>query len=260
MNLGLAGRAAIVMASSEGLGKACAMALAQEGAGPVVVNGRHEDTVAATRDEIRTATGAEVIPVVGDVGTQDGRRRLLAACPEPDILITNNAGPPPGSIADWDEGAWIAGLEANLIAPALMIRAVLPGMRARGFGRIVNMTSAMVKAPFPMMGLSTAARNGLVALSKAVSLEVAVDNVTINNLLPERFDTGRTHALARRDAEQKGISYEQAIEEIRDSIAARRLGRPEEYGAACAYLCSVQAGYISGQNLSLDGGTYPGVF
>jgi NAD(P)-dependent dehydrogenase (short-subunit alcohol dehydrogenase family) len=143
--------AAIVMASSEGLGQACAAALAPEGADPVV-NGRHEDTVKATQDEIHAATGAEVIPVVGDVGTQDARRRLLAACPEPDILATSNAGPPPGSIADWDDDAWMAGQEAKLIAPALMIRAVLPGMRARGFGRIVNMSPAMAKARIPMMG------------------------------------------------------------------------------------------------------------
>jgi 3-oxoacyl-[acyl-carrier protein] reductase len=260
MKLGLEGRPAIVMASSEGLGRACAMALAQEGASPVVINGRHDDTVEVARKEIHAATGANVIPVIGDVTTDDCRERLLAACPEPDILVTNNAGPPPGSIADWDEDAWIAGLEANLLAPALMIRAVLPGMRARGFGRIVNMTSAMVKAPFPMMGLSTAARSGLVAFSKSISFEAAADNVTINNLLPERFDTGRTHALTQRDAEQKSVTYGQAIDEIRNSIAAKRLGRPEEFGAACAYLCSVQASYISGQNLSLDGGTYPGVF
>jgi 3-oxoacyl-[acyl-carrier protein] reductase len=147
-----------------------------------------------------------------------------------------------------------------MLAQVLMIRAVLPSMRAQKFGRIVNITSAMVKAPFPMMGLSTAARSGLTAMSKAVSHEAAADNVTINNLLPERFDTARTRFMAERDAKQKGISFDDAMAAIANSISARRLGRPEEFGAACAFLCSVQAGYISGQNLQLDGGTYDGVF
>lgn len=258
MNLGIDGRTALIMASSQGLGKACALALAAEGC-QVVVNGRHAEKLEATRNEIEAATGSPTTAVVADVTTGSGRAQLLKACPEPDILVTNNAGPPPGSIQDWDHAAWIAGLEANMLAQVLMIRAVLPSMRAQKFGRIVNITSAMVKAPFPMMGLSTAARSGLTAMSKAVSHEAAADNVTINNLLPERFDTDRTQFMAERDARQQGISFDEAIAAIADSISAKRLGRPEEFGAACAFLCSAQAGYISGQNLQLDGGTYQGV-
>ena len=258
MNLGIDGRTALVMASSQGLGKACALALAAEGC-QVVVNGRHKEKLEATRDEIHTATGSPTTAVVADVTTANGRAQLLHACPKPDILVTNNAGPPPGSIEDWDHAAWIAALEANMLAQALMIRAILPSMRARKFGRIVNMTSAMVKAPFPMMGLSTAARSALTAMSKAVSHDVAADNVTINNLLPERFDTDRTRFMAERDAKEKGISFDEAMAAIANSISAKRLGRPEEFGAACAFLCSAQASYISGQNLQLDGGTYEGV-
>jgi 3-oxoacyl-[acyl-carrier protein] reductase len=259
MDLGIRGRKAIVMASSQGLGKACALALAAEGC-EVVVNGRDAGKLEATRKEIQAAAGSTIAAVVADVTADSGRAALLEAFPSPDILVTNNAGPPPGSIEDWDHEAWISAWEANMLPQALMIRAVLPSMRAQKFGRIVNMTSAMVKAPFPMMGLSTAARSGLTAMSKALSHVVAPDNVTINNLLPERFDTARTRFMAERDAKQKGISFDDAMAAIANSISARRLGRPEEFGAACAFLCSVQAGYISGQNLQLDGGTYDGVF
>jgi 3-oxoacyl-[acyl-carrier protein] reductase len=258
MDLGIQGRKAIVMASSQGLGKACASALAAEGC-EVIVNGRDAAKLEVTRAEIEAATGSKIIAVVADVTTDDGRAALLEACPAPDILVTNNAGPPPGSIEDWDHAAWTAAWEANMVPHALMIRAVLPSMRANKFGRIVNMVSAMVKAPFPMMGLSTAARSGLVAMSKAVSHVVAPDNVTINNILPERFDTDRTRFMAERDAREAGISFDEAKAAIAASISAKRLGRPEEYGAACAFLCSAQAGYISGQNLQLDGGTYEGV-
>lgn len=212
-----------------------------------------------TSQEIQAATGLKITAAVADVTTDSGRTTLLEACPAPDILVTNNAGPPPGSIEDWDHQAWISAWEANMLPQALMIRAVLPSMRAQKFGRIINMTSAMVKAPFPMMGLSTAARSGLTAMSKAVSHDAAVDNVTINNLLPERFDTDRTRFMAERDARQQGISFDEAIAAIANSISAKRLGRPEEFGAACAFLCSAQASYISGQNLQLDGGTYQGV-
>ena len=259
MDLGIKGRKAIVMASSQGLGKACALALAAEGC-DVVINGRDAEKLEATRKEIAAATGSNITPVVADVTTGAGRIALLEACPTPDILVTNNAGPPPGSIEDWDHQAWIMAWEANMLPQALMIRAVLPSMRAQKFGRIINMTSAMVKAPFPMMGLSTAARSGLTAMSKAVSHDVAVDNVTINNLVPERFDTDRTRFMAEHDAKRNGISYDEAMAAIANSISAKRLGRPEEFGAACAFLCSAQAGYISGQNLQLDGGTYEGVF
>ena len=258
MDLGLTGRRAIVCASSRGLGRACARALAAEGVA-VVINGRDAATLAATAEEIRGATGAAVTPVAADLTTEAGRDALLAACPEPDILVNNNGGPPPGRFEDWDHAAWLAALEANLLAPVLLIRGVIGGMRARRFGRIVNVTSAMVKAPHALMGLSTAARSALTAVCKGLSREVAADNVTINNLLPERIDTDRQRFMAELRSAMGGITLEAAYAEMAASIAAGRLGTPEEFGAACAFLCSAQAGYVSGQNLQLDGGSYPGL-
>jgi 3-oxoacyl-[acyl-carrier protein] reductase len=259
MDLGIAGRHAIVCASSRGLGRACARALAAEGV-ELVVNGRDAERLSATAEAIRRETGARVVAVVSDLCTEEGRAALLAACPEPDILVNNNGGPPPGHFEDWDHARWLAALEANLLAPVLLIRAVLGGMRARRFGRIVNVTSAMVKAPHAALGLSTAARSALTAVSKSLSREVARDNVTINNLLPERIDTDRQRFMAELRAKSGGVSLEQAYAEMAASIAAGRLGTPEEFGAACAFLCSAHAGYVSGQNLQLDGGSYPGVF
>lgn len=258
MKLGLEGKTAIVCASSRGLGKACAEALATEGVA-VVINGRDRDRLAATAEEIRAATGVRVTPVVADLDTEDGRATLLAAA-APDILVTNNGGPMPGHFEHWDHAAWLAALESNLLAPVLMIRGVLAGMRARRFGRIVNVTSAMVKAPHPAMGLSTAARSALTAVCKGLAKEVARDNVTINNLLPERIDTDRQRFMAGLRAAGAGLTVEEAYAEMRQSIAAGRLGAPAEFGAACAFLCSAQAGYVSGQNLQLDGGSYPGVY
>jgi 3-oxoacyl-[acyl-carrier protein] reductase len=259
MDLGIAGRKALVCASSTGLGLACARALAAEGVS-VTLNGRDEARLTAAADAIRRETGAEVRTVVADLNAEAGRAVLLDACPDPDILVNNNAGPAPGRFEDWDHARWLAALEANLLAPVLMIRGVLGGMRARRFGRIVNVTSAMVKAPHPALGLSTASRSALTAVCKGLSREVAKDNVTINNLLPERIDTGRQRFMAELRAKSGGVPLEQAYAEMAASIAAGRLGKPEEFGAACAWLCSAQAGYVSGQNLSLDGGSYPGVF
>jgi 3-oxoacyl-[acyl-carrier protein] reductase len=258
MNLGLAGRKAIVCASSRGLGRACALALAQEGVA-VVVNGRDVKHVETTAAAIRADTGASVVAVAADLCSENGRARLLAACPEPDILVTNNGGPMPGRFEDWDHDAWLAALEQNLLAPVLVIRAVIGGMRARRFGRIVNITSAMVKSPHPMMGLSTAARSALTAVCKGLSREVAADNVTINNLLPERIDTDRQRFMAGLQAAARGVTVEEAYRDIASSIAAHRLGTPEEFAAACAYLCSAQAGFVSGQNLQIDGGSYAGL-
>ena len=258
MDLGLTGRSAIVCASSRGLGRACARALAAEGV-TVVINGRDRERLTATAEEIHAATGATVTAVAADVSTEDGRAALLAACPEPDILINNNGGPPPGRFEDWDHAAWQAALEANLLAPVMLIRAVIGGMRARRFGRIVNVTSAMVKAPHSLMGLSTAARSALTAVCKGLSREVAADNVTINNLLPERIDTDRQRFMAQLRSSMGGITLEEAYAEMAASISAGRLGTPEEFGAACAFLCSAHAGYVSGQNLQLDGGSYPGL-
>jgi len=258
MNLGLEGRKAIVCASSAGLGKACALALAAEGVA-VVVNGRDPDRLAAAAGEIRATTGARVTAVAADLCTEEGRAALLAACPEPDVLVNNNGGPSPVRFEDCGHAQWLAALEANLLAPVLLIRGVVDGMRARRFGRIVNITSAMVKTPHPLMGLSTAARSALTAVCKGLSKEVARDNVTINNLLPERIDTARQRFMAELRAASGGMTLEQAYEEMASSIAAQRLGSPEEVGAACAYLCSTHAGYVSGQNLQLDGGSYAGL-
>jgi len=258
MDLGIQGRTALVCASSQGLGYACALALAQEGC-VVFINGRDADRLQHAAEALRQATGASITAVQADLNTEAGRAALLAACPAPDILVNNNAGPPPGQLADWDHGAWIGALESNLIAAALLMRDVLPGMRARRFGRIVNITSAMVKSPHPVMGLSTAARAGLTALSKALSREAIIDNVTINNLLPERFDTPRQEFMAQRLMREQGITREEARRQITDTLPARRFGDPAEFGAACAYLCSARAGFMTGQNLQLDGGAYGGL-
>ncbi len=256
MNLGLEGRRALVCASSRGLGFACAEALAREGA-EVWINGRDGAALAAA--EAALAELGTVHAVLADLNTEAGRAALLKACPEPDVLVTNNNGPAPGFYPQWGQAEWEGAFLANMIAPALLIRAVVEGMRARKFGRIVNITSAMVKTPHPNMGLSTAARSALTAFAKGLSKEVAKDNVTINNLLPERFDTDRQQQMAKIAMETRGLSLEEARAEMAATIAAKRLGRPEEFGDTCAFLCSAQAGYISGQNLQLDGGSYPGL-
>lgn len=258
MDLRIKGRKAIVCASSRGLGRACATALAQEGCN-VVINGRGEADVEATANEIRTSTGVSVEAIVADVTEEAGRALLLAACDEPDILVNNVGGLPPGVFADWEHDDWIVALESNLLAPIFMMRAVLPGMRQRKFGRIVNITSARVKTPTARMGLSTTARSGLTGMSKALSIEVAADNVTINNLLPERINTDRQKFMAEKMIEEDGITEVEAYARIAASLPAKRLGTTEEFGAACAFLCSDLAGFISGQNLHLDGGSYRGL-
>ncbi|MEM9036896.1 MAG: SDR family oxidoreductase [Actinomycetota bacterium] len=258
MDLCIADRRAIVCASSRGLGLACATALAAEGVHPVI-NGRDPDSLDAARATIQREHGVEVTAVAGDIGDEATREALFAACPEPDIVVNNNGGPPPGRFADWDRAAWIDALDANMLAPLAMIRLALDGMVERGFGRIVNITSAMVKSPKAPMGLSTGARTGLTSVTKALSAEVAASGVTINNLLPERFDTGRQRQMAELHSQLGGISVEEAYDHMRGTIAARRLGRPDELGATCAFLCSVHAGFISGQNLQLDGASYPGL-
>jgi 3-oxoacyl-[acyl-carrier protein] reductase len=258
MDLGIRGKRAIVCASSKGLGKACAAALAREGV-QVTINSRNGDNLKAAAEEIRAATGIEVRMVAGDIAERTTRAALLEACPEPDILVTNNGGPMPGRYQDWDRDDWISALDANLLAPALMIGSVIDGMVARRFGRIVNILSAMVKTPRAPMGLSSGARAGLLSYSKGISMEVASANVTINNLLPERIDTERQRFMAEMAAAMKGQTVEEAYDDIRASLAARRLGTPGEFGDACAFLCSAQAGFISGQSLQLDGGSYPGI-
>lgn len=258
MDLGIKGRNAIVCASSRGLGFASANALAREGVN-VVVNGRDGATLNEVRDRIARDHNVKVTAVVGDITQPATQQALLEACPQPDILVNNNGGPTPGRFADWDRDAWIAALDANMLAPVAMIRAVLVGMVERRFGRIVNITSAMVKTPMSPMGLSTGARAGLTSVAKALSKDVAHANVTINNLLPERIDTERQRQMANIHAQTAKITVEEAYAHMAKSIAAGRLGRPEEFGDACAFLCSAQAGYISGQNLQLDGGSFAGM-
>lgn len=258
MDLGIAGRKAIVCASSRGLGKACALALAREGC-DLVINGRTAETLAQTAADIEMACGRRPAAVVADLSTETGRTALLAACPAPDILITNNGGPAPGNIGQWDHATWLAAVEANMLSAIMLIQAVVAGMRERRFGRIVNITSAMVKSPQLMLGLSTASRAGLTAFSKALSREVVRDNVTINNLLPERIETDRIAYLADQIAQRKNISVEAARAELLKPVAAKRFGQPDEFAAACAFLCSAQAGYIAGQNLQIDGGSYDGL-
>lgn len=258
MDLGLAGRRALLTASSRGLGLGCATALAREGV-DVTINGLDPDNLSAAKTTLE-AFGVDVTAVAADVNTVDGRTQLLEACPDPDILVNNNWGPPPGSWLSFEYEDWLGAVEANMLSPIMMIRAVVPGMQERRFGRIVNITSQMVKSPFSVMGLSAGARAGLTAACKALSRDVAKDNVTINNLLPERIDTERSRYMARQRAESSGMTYEEARKEIVDSIAAGRMGTPDEFGRACAFLCADLSGYISGQNLQLDGGSYRGTF
>ncbi len=257
MNLGLEGKRAIVCAASKGLGRACAMALAREGVA-VTINARNADRLEATADEIRAATGAEVTTVAADIATEDGRARVLAALPDPDILVNNAGGPPPGDFRDWDRDDWIAALDANMLAPIFMIKATVDAMIARRFGRIVNITSSAVKAPIDILGLSNGARAGLTGFIAGLARKTVRHNVTINNLLPGPFDTDRLRDNMRVVAEKSGRSFDEVFAERAAANPAGRYGDPAEFGDACAYLCSAQAGYITGQNLLIDGGGYPG--
>jgi 3-oxoacyl-[acyl-carrier protein] reductase len=259
MDLGIAGRSAIVCASSQGLGRACAEALLGEGVA-VVINGRDATKLAVTAAEMRALVpGSTVIPIAADITTADGRAALLAECPAPDIVVTNNVGPKPGSISEVTDEDLAHALQLHYLTPISIVRAVLPGMVERQFGRIVNITSAMVTRPSGQMVASAGARAGQTAVMKGVSAEVARFNVTINNLLPERIDSPRQEQMAHVEMERSRISYEEARHRQAASLATKRLGRPSELGAACAFLCSVHASFISGMNLHLDGGSYPGL-
>jgi len=258
MDLGIKGKKAIVCASSKGLGKACATSLVQEGV-DVVINSRNEIDLKEIQTELSFLEAGKVDYVVADSNTEQGRDNLISSCPEADILINNNGGPPPGNFLEIEKDQWLEALESNLLSAIMLIKSLLPGMQERKFGRIINITSAMVKSPHPLMGLSTSARAGLTAFSKGISKQVAVDNVTINNLLPERFDTDRQIYMTKMLMETKKISRDEARAEITSTIAAKRFGNPEEFGATCAFLCSQHAGFISGQNILLDGGSYEGL-
>lgn len=251
MDLGIAGRSAIVCASSKGLGRACALTLAQAGC-KVVVNGRDAATAEATAAAIRSATGAEVIVVAGDVGDANVRAALLAACPAPDILVNNNGGPPPKPFEQITREALLAGVEANMLTPIALAQAVLPGMAERKFGRVVNITSASVRAPIAGLDVSSGARAGLTAFLASAARKYVRDNVTINSIQPGIFDTDRVKSTMGADPEK--------LAQRKAGIPAGRFGAPDEFGALCAFLCSVHAGYVTGQNLLIDGGAFPGAF
>jgi len=255
MDLGIAGRRAIVCASSKGLGRGCAEALAREGV-DVVINGRNEAEVMATTEAIAKWSRAKVTAVVADVTTEKGRDALLKACPEPDILINNAGGPPPGDFRDLSEEQWLKGLVPNLVAPVMLIKAIVDGMASRRFGRIVNITSRSVKTPLYHLPLSNAARAGLTGMVAGLSRQVAKDNVIINNLLPGPFATERQMGPMKGRAEQAGMAYDDFVKQQTDMVPVKRFGTAEEFGNTCAYLCSVHASFIVGQNLLMDGGGY----
>jgi 3-oxoacyl-[acyl-carrier protein] reductase len=259
MDLGIGGRTAILMASSRGLGRACADSLAREGV-HLVINGRTEADVHTACDEIRAAHGVTVTPVVGDATTAAVHDALLTACPEPDIVLLNGEGPSPRAFGDIDDSMWAEVVQRTMVSPLLFVQRVIDGMQARRFGRIVAISSAMVKSPNPLMSLSHGPRLGLTGVLKGLSKSAVAHNVTINTLLPERFDTGRQQQMARLVMAYKHVSYDEARAEQVASIKAGRLGRPEEFGDTFAFVCSAQAGYMSGQNIQLDGGSYEGVF
>ncbi len=255
MDLGIGGKRAIVCAASKGLGRASAMALAHEGVS-LVINARGAAALEETAGVIRAATGASVMAVAGDITTEAGRAAVLAACPEPDILVNNAGGPPAGDFRHWSREDWIKAVDANMLTPIALIRAVIDGMIARRFGRIVNITSASVKSPIPSLGMSNGARAGLTGFIGGLARQVARHNVCINNLLPGPFLTDRLRSNAVELAASSGRTPEQVLADRARTNPAGRVGDPEEFGFACAFLCSAHAGYIVGQNLLLDGGAY----
>lgn len=262
MDLGIAGRWALVCAASKGLGKGCAQALVQEGVN-VVITARGVPALEATAAELRAlAPGVEVRAVAGDITTEAGRAAALAACPQVDILVNNAGGPPPGDFRDWTREHWLAALDANMLTPIELIKATVDGMTARSFGRIVNITSGAVKAPIDILGLSNGARSGLTGFVAGLARQprLASANVTINGLLPGAFDTDRLKVTMAGAAAKQGKPVEAVIEARKHMAPARRFGTAAEFGAFCAFVCSAQAGFVTGQNFMLDGGAYAGVY
>ncbi len=259
MDYGIKGRTAIVCASSRGLGRGCAIALAEAGCN-LVVNGRDAAKLKQTADEIRTRYGIEVTEIVADVSSPEGQRALLEAAPNPDILVNNNGGPPLKDFRELDRQAMIDGVTQNMITPIELIQAVIDGMSERKFGRIVNITSLSVYQPIAGLDLSSGARAGLTAFLAGVARKVAHHNVTINSVLPGKFDTDRIRSNIRIGAQKAGISEEERAKQQMAEIPAQRFGTPEEFGQACAFLCSSHAGYITGQNLRMDGGLFDAAF
>lgn len=255
MDLGIRGRRALVCASSKGLGFACAQALAREGVAVTIV-ARTEGELARAAGKLRAETGAEIAHVAGDITTEEGRAAALAACPDPDILVNNAGGPPPGDFRDWSRDDWIRALDANMLTPIALIRATVDGMAARGFGRIVNITSASVKSPIPTLGLSNGARAGLTGFVAGLARQVARHGVTINNLLPGPFMTDRLRGTTEAAARKTGRTVEEEIAVRAKANPTGRVGDPEEFGRACAFLCAASSGFIVGQNLLLDGGAF----
>ncbi len=262
MDLGIRGKWALVCAASKGLGKGCALALAREGVN-VVITARGNEALQAAAAEIRAAApGVQVLAVAGDITTPEGRAAALAACPQVDILVNNAGGPPPGDFRDWDREAWIKAVDANMLTPIELIKATVDGMAARGFGRVVNITSGAVKAPIDILGLSNGARSGLTGFIAGLARQpqIAGRGVTINNLLPGAFDTDRLRTTFAGSAAKTGKPIDELAEQRRRGIPAGRFGTAAEFGAFAAFLCSPLAGYITGQNLLIDGGAYPGTF
>ena len=258
MDLGIKGRRAIVCGGSAGLGRATATALAREGAN-VVIAARSADRLRAAAEEIAAETGAEVRPVAADVTTDEGRAALLEACPEPDILVNNAGGPPPGDFRNWTREDWLKAIDGNMLSAIFLIQGTIDGMIARKFGRVVNITSHMVKQPANMLGLSNGARAGLTGFVGGLARDVARHNVTLNNVLPGQFDTDRLRSNHERFAQASGADVEALRERQKSQIPARRFGDPAEFGEMCAFLCGARAGYITGQNILLDGGQFPGL-
>jgi 3-oxoacyl-[acyl-carrier protein] reductase len=257
MKLGIAGKSAIVCAASKGLGKGCALALAHEGVN-VVISARGEEALAATAEEIRSETGVTVRAIAADVTTALGRAELLAACPNPDILINNAGGPPPGDFRDFSMDDWLKAVNANMLSPIEMIKATVDGMLERRFGRIINITSAAVRSPIDELCLSNGARGGLTGFVAGLSRKTIGNNVTINNLLPGPFDTDRLRGNLAHRAEAKGLELEEMTQLAAANNPAGRFGTVEEFGATCAFFCSVHAGYMTGQQILMDGGAFPG--
>lgn len=259
LDLGIAGRQAIICGSSSGLGLECARALARAGVN-VVMTARTEAILQSSADAVSRETGVTVRAVAADLGTEAGRQALLTACPAPDILVTNSGGPPAGDFREWDERRWLAALRNNMVSPILLIRGVVDGMIARRWGRIVNVTSYSAKLPLPLLGLSNGARSGLIGFVSGFAREVAPHGVTVNNLLPGNFATERLRDYAARVGAPRGLSADEVLAEMAENTPVRRVGQPSEFGTWCAFLASEHAGYVTAQNYVMDGGTYPGTY
>ncbi len=259
MDLGIRGKSALVCGASRGLGRGCAEALAAEGVNVTLVS-RNLEVLQASANEIRAVSDSMITIVACDITTEEGRAQALSVCPQPDILVTNAAGPPTGDFRDWSRDDWIAALDANMLTPIELIKATVDGMMARGFGRIINITSSAVKAPIDSLGLSNGARSGLTGFVAGLARRTVARNVTINNLLPGPFETDRLTAIFSAAAESSGRTVDEVSAARRAANPAKRFGTRQEFGATCAFLCSEHAGYINGQNILLDGGGYPGTF